>query len=93
MNERQLFDAIGRVDDDLILAADRPAVRRGPPRRPRRRHLAQAQLRRPDRVRGGARRRLAPGQARRFRFGGDRQAVRLQTVEMALQALLSLMEA
>ncbi len=28
MNERQLFDAIGRVDDDLILAADRPAVRR-----------------------------------------------------------------
>ena len=28
MNERQLFEAIGRVDDDLILAADRPAVRR-----------------------------------------------------------------
>ena len=28
MNERQLFDAIGQVDDDLILAADRPAVRR-----------------------------------------------------------------
>ena len=24
MNERQLFDAIGRVDDDLILASDRP---------------------------------------------------------------------
>ena len=31
MNERQLFDAIGRVDDDLILAADRPAVRRKKP--------------------------------------------------------------
>ena len=28
MNERQLFEAIGQVDDDLILAADRPAVRR-----------------------------------------------------------------
>ena len=28
MNERQLFEAIGRADDDLILAADRPAVRR-----------------------------------------------------------------
>ena len=28
MNERQLFEAIGRVNDDLILAADRPAVRR-----------------------------------------------------------------
>ena len=28
MNERQLFDAIGQVDDDLILAADCPAVRR-----------------------------------------------------------------
>ena len=28
MNERQLFEAIGRVDDDLILAADHPAVRR-----------------------------------------------------------------
>jgi len=28
MNERQLFEAIGRVDDDLILVADRPAVRR-----------------------------------------------------------------
>lgn len=27
MNERQLFEAIGQVDDDLILAADRPAVR------------------------------------------------------------------
>ncbi len=35
----------------------------------------------------------AGAQARRFRFGGDRQAVRLQTVEMALQTLLSLMEA
>ena len=32
MNERQLFEAIGRVDDDLILAADRPAVRRQPAR-------------------------------------------------------------
>ena len=32
MNKRQLFDAIGHVDDDLILAADRPAVhRRKPP--------------------------------------------------------------
>ena len=28
MSERQLFEAIGQVDDDLILAADRPAVRR-----------------------------------------------------------------
>lgn len=28
MNERQLFEAIGQVNDDLILAADRPAVRR-----------------------------------------------------------------
>ena len=28
MNERQLFEAIGQVDDDLILAADRPAMRR-----------------------------------------------------------------
>lgn len=28
MNERQLFEAIGEVDDDLIAAADRPAVRR-----------------------------------------------------------------
>ena len=28
MNERQLFEAIGQVDDDLILAADRPAVHR-----------------------------------------------------------------
>lgn len=28
MNERQLFEAIGQVDDDLILAADRPVVRR-----------------------------------------------------------------
>ncbi len=28
MNERQLFESIGQVDDDLILAADRPAVRR-----------------------------------------------------------------
>ncbi|MDY4772215.1 MAG: hypothetical protein SO256_00550 [Gemmiger sp.] len=28
MNERQLFEVIGQVDDDLILAADRPAVRR-----------------------------------------------------------------
>ena len=28
MNKRQLFEAIGQVDDDLILAADRPAVRR-----------------------------------------------------------------
>lgn len=28
MSERQLFKAIGQVDDDLILAADRPAVRR-----------------------------------------------------------------
>ena len=28
MNERQLFDAIGQVDDDLILAADKPVVRR-----------------------------------------------------------------
>ncbi len=28
MNERQLFEAIGQVDDDLILAADRPAARR-----------------------------------------------------------------
>ena len=27
MNERQLFEAIGQVDDDLILAADRPVVR------------------------------------------------------------------
>lgn len=48
----------------LVPVADRPAVRRDPPRRPRRRHLAQAQLRRPDRVHGGARRRLAPGQER-----------------------------
>lgn len=28
MNKRQLFEAIGQVDDDLILAADRPVVRR-----------------------------------------------------------------
>ena len=28
MSERQLFEAIGQVDDDLILAADRPVVRR-----------------------------------------------------------------
>ena len=28
MSERQLFEAIGQVDDDLILAADRPAVHR-----------------------------------------------------------------
>lgn len=28
MNERQLFEAIGQVDDDLVLAANRPAVRR-----------------------------------------------------------------
>lgn len=28
MNERQLFEAIGQVDDDLIAAADHPAVRR-----------------------------------------------------------------
>ena len=28
MNERQLFEAIGQVDDDLILAADQPVVRR-----------------------------------------------------------------
>lgn len=28
MNKHQLFDAIGQVDDDLILAADRPAVHR-----------------------------------------------------------------
>lgn len=48
----------------LVPVADRPAVRRDPPRRPCRRHLAQAQLRRPDRVHGGARRRLAPGQER-----------------------------
>ena len=28
MNKRQLFEAIGQVDDGLILAADRPVVRR-----------------------------------------------------------------
>ena len=36
MNERQLFEAIGQVDDDLILAADRPAMRRQKPAAPRR---------------------------------------------------------
>ncbi len=35
----------------------------------------------------------AGAHAQRFLFSGDRQAVRLQTVEKALQTLLSLMEA
>ena len=31
MNKRQLFEAIGQVDDDLILAADAPVKKRRRP--------------------------------------------------------------